>query len=108
MVVEYCFAQPRGELKAYFALARTFVWRYTMGMEREDIGAAIKEERIRQGIGRTALGREVGCKESAIRRIEEGSCPSTAFADRLLRALGVKLTIGHTSGRKKLDMGGAA
>ncbi len=77
-------------------------------MTKKQLAKAIKRERLKQGLGFTALSRLVPCGESVIRKAEEGACPSVILGDAILRALKVKLTIGYVRGRKILDIQDAA
>ena len=51
------------------------------------------------------LALAVGCSYTNIKNIEDkGQEPRLGLAGRILAALGVKHTIGHTEGRKRLEM----
>ena len=65
-------------------------------MTKKQFGRAVKAERNRQQMTIRALAALVPCSESNIRLVERGgSYPSIQIADRILVALGRKLTIGH-------------
>lgn len=50
------------------------------------------------GMTRVALAEAAGLSESHIRAIEGGTMPSVENADKLLKAFGLKLTIGDAYG----------
>lgn len=66
----------------------------------EALQRAIKED----GRGPAALALAAGLDESNIRTIMKGHAPGVERSDAILRALKQKLTIGHTEGRKRLEM----
>ena len=67
-------------------------------------GSAVKHRRKALGLTTAALAKQVDCSEANIRLIEKGSAPSVHLADSILRALGVKLTIGRSQGRRRLEL----
>ncbi len=79
-------------------------------MTKEQIGKAIRVERLSQSLGATELARMTGggCTEASIRDVESGHCPSLVRADAILRALRLRLVIGRVEGRKSLELDSAA
>ena len=60
-----------------------------------DFAKLIKEERIKQKISCTELGRKAGCTGNAIKYWEnQHRTPSIDSADKVLKALGVTYTLG--------------
>jgi len=68
------------------------------------LGDGIKRERERLGLSTAALASQAGCSEANIRLIEKGSVPSVYLAANILSALNLKATIGHTRGRRGLQI----
>lgn len=68
-------------------------------MHKRDFSAAVRRRIRAQKIKPAALAEVVGCSESNVRAWnKQGVIPSVVNADALLRALGVKLTIGDKDG----------
>ena len=67
-------------------------------------GSAVKQRRKALGLTTAALATQARCSEANIRLIESGSEPGVLLAGRILDALGVKLTLGRSQGRRRLEL----
>lgn len=67
-------------------------------MTEQQFGKAIRAAVVEACEARASIAERAGCAESTIRAIEGGKCPSVVRADRLLRALGVRLLLGDPAG----------
>ena len=55
----------------------------------------IREERIKQGLSQRGLGKKAGCSGRIIGYWESGEkIPNIQLADKVLKALGIALTLG--------------
>jgi transcriptional regulator with XRE-family HTH domain len=66
-------------------------------------GEVIRKERLAQRLSHLQLARKAGVNEGNIRTAERGQMPSLVRAGAILKGLGLKLVIGHTEGRKRID-----
>ncbi len=122
MVADYTIADSHENSRAIFAIDEISLARYIsvmieeeieeeIGINKEELGKAIRAARLSQSLGATELARMTGggCTEASIRDIEAGrNCPSLVRTHAILRALRLRLVIGRVEGRKSLELDSAA
>ncbi len=68
------------------------------------LGSVVRERREQLKMSKRALASAVGCSDTNISLIEDGSEPGVFLADRVLNKLGLRSTLGRPHSRRVVKM----
>jgi len=65
-------------------------------------GSALKAERERRGLSPTEMARLLGISFTHLKTLESGTNPRIDTADRIARALGMRIVLGDAASRRRM------